>query len=387
MVQADRWAMPAFLPLMARDFGKTVPSLGVIVVAYLLPYGLLQLVYGPVADRFGERRVIETACGLMSAGILLSALAPSFGLLVLARGITGVGAAGVPPLGISLLNDLVPRLQRARSLSRYMSISFMGQLLSMLVGATVAGIVGWRPVLFAYGLLSFVTLLDLYRSLAVARGIEAPGHRHGFLWSYSELLRSPGARTLFPAIALEGFLINGLFSFLGGFFSEEIGLSSLNIALILSMFGIAAVAIGPLTKFLWSTLPLGRSTAAAALIGAAAAALYLFPPSSALVNLPATFLLGFSFILGHNAFLSAAGNMGRGARSTSMAMVALCFMGGGALGVQAASWIISHWSYRVLFAVWSVATLASALGYMKTLDQDPRMEATPGVAGGTDDPG
>ena len=147
-------------------------------------------------------------------------------------------------------------------------------------------------------------------------------------------------------------------------------------AMILSLFAVAAVLGGPLTKRVWAMRPLNHSTAAAAAVGLLGCLLLFAMPATMVSVATASFLLGVSFIVGQNAFMSATWQMGATFRSTSMAMVALCFMVGGAAGVQVASTIVLSSSYRVLFGIWSLATFVSmALCYVLLGTRAPRSAA------------
>ena len=64
-----------------------------VVTAYLLGFGAAQIVYGPLADRYGRRPVLLAGLAIYTLFGLLAALAPSFDMLLLARVLQGLGAA------------------------------------------------------------------------------------------------------------------------------------------------------------------------------------------------------------------------------------------------------------------------------------------------------
>ncbi|MEW5961682.1 MAG: MFS transporter, partial [Chloroflexota bacterium] len=57
-VMADNWVVSPILPAIAGDLGQEVTRAGLLITAYMLPFGLFQLVFGPLADRYGKRQVL-----------------------------------------------------------------------------------------------------------------------------------------------------------------------------------------------------------------------------------------------------------------------------------------------------------------------------------------
>src|SRR5690606_41930501 len=86
-----------------------------------LGVGVAQIGYGPLADRYGRRPVLMAGVGLYVLFSLLAALAPSFELLVAARVGTGLGAASLRVLAVSIVRDRYS----GRTMARVMSLSFL----------------------------------------------------------------------------------------------------------------------------------------------------------------------------------------------------------------------------------------------------------------------
>jgi MFS transporter, DHA1 family, multidrug resistance protein len=92
-----------------------------VITAYLLGFGGAQLIYGPLADRFGRKPVLMAGLALYVLFSVLAAFSPSFELLIAARVGTGIGAAALRVLAVSIVRDRYS----GRTMARVMSLSFL----------------------------------------------------------------------------------------------------------------------------------------------------------------------------------------------------------------------------------------------------------------------
>src|ERR1700684_3200642 len=94
----DQTIVATALPTIGRQF-QDVSSLSWVITAYLLASTAVAPVFGTLADIYGRRGMIITALGLFIAGSILCAVAPNITVLILARGLQGLGGAGIMPGG------------------------------------------------------------------------------------------------------------------------------------------------------------------------------------------------------------------------------------------------------------------------------------------------
>lgn len=92
-----------------------------VITAYLLGFGVTQIVYGPLADRHGRKPILMIGLGLYVTFSVLAAFSPTFELLIAARVGTGVGAAALRVLAVSIVRDRYS----GRTMARVMSLSFL----------------------------------------------------------------------------------------------------------------------------------------------------------------------------------------------------------------------------------------------------------------------
>jgi MFS transporter, DHA1 family, multidrug resistance protein len=92
-----------------------------VITAYLLGFGVTQIIYGPLADRFGRKPILMIGLSLYVLFSVLAAFAPTFELLIAARVGSGIGAAALRVLAVSIVRDRYS----GRTMARVMSLSFL----------------------------------------------------------------------------------------------------------------------------------------------------------------------------------------------------------------------------------------------------------------------
>ena len=148
LVPLDAAVNVAFAPIV-RAFALPVPAIQWVVISYTLTHASLTLVFGRVGDMLGYRRLFLIGTGWSAAAFALCAAAPSFGWLLAARVLQGVGAALVLSCGAALATSLYDEERRARVLGFYtMVFGIAGAAAPVLAGLLVQ-YWGWSAV-FAF---------------------------------------------------------------------------------------------------------------------------------------------------------------------------------------------------------------------------------------------
>lgn len=139
--------LPVF-PSIREAYGLPADSTAVAMVttAYFLGLGTGQLVYGPVADRFGRRATLYIGYGVYAAGALAGLIAPSLNLLLLSRVLWGLGAAGPRVVTQAAIRDRFAGEDMARALSLVMSVFVLVPIVAPMAGAAVVAVTSWRWV-------------------------------------------------------------------------------------------------------------------------------------------------------------------------------------------------------------------------------------------------
>lgn len=149
--------LPAF-GRMRDDFGMAPDStqVGATVTAFFLGLAVAQLVYGPLADRFGRKPTLYLGLAIYVFGALAAAAAPTFGLVIASRFVWGIGAAGPRVVSISVLRDLFEGERMARAMSFIMAVFIIVPVLAPSIGAAILELGSWRVVFVAVALFGVV---------------------------------------------------------------------------------------------------------------------------------------------------------------------------------------------------------------------------------------
>ena len=207
-------AMNIFLPSlpgMAQHFGVEYGVMQLAVSAFLAVSAVLQLLCGPISDRFGRRPVLLASLAIFVLATIGTLLAPTAGWFLTFRLIQAVVTTGFV-LSRAVIRDMVPA-ERAASMIGYVT---MGMSLVPMIAPTIGGVLdesfGWRASFVAMGALGTIVLVLCWFDLGeTARGGGVPLRQQ--IATYPLLARSQR----FWGYALAATLSSGAFyAYLGG---------------------------------------------------------------------------------------------------------------------------------------------------------------------------
>ncbi|CAN5218157.1 hypothetical protein BH10PSE15_BH10PSE15_15100 [soil metagenome] len=122
-----------------------------IVTAYVLGFGIGQIVYGPLADRFGRKRVVIAALIGFVAAAVFAAHSASFEALLGARMLQGLTSASSRVLSVAIVRDRYSGRQMARTMSVAQMIFFVFPILAPTLGSVVLAFGPWRLIFYSLG--------------------------------------------------------------------------------------------------------------------------------------------------------------------------------------------------------------------------------------------
>jgi MFS family permease len=145
------------LPLFFVANGLGVERIGILKAIYPGTWGLLQVVTGPLSDRWGRKGLIVAGMWVQAAALLLTALTRSYSLWIGGSLLLGLGTAMVYPTLIAAVSDASNPLWRARSLSVYRFWRDLGYALGALAAGIIADRFGLAAAILAIAVLTFAS--------------------------------------------------------------------------------------------------------------------------------------------------------------------------------------------------------------------------------------
>ncbi len=245
------------LAQVAAGFSTTVGKAAIIITAFTVGYGLFQLAFGPVGDRFGKYRV----AGILSLGAgiatTFAAFAETLGDLTLARFVAGAISSAVIPLAFAWLGDAIPFERRQAVLARFLTAQFSGIVVSQAAGGYIGAEFGWRTVFVLVGavhLIAGVALLAELKLNPAAQPVGAPGANsfRAMLDGLRKILARPFVRVMLVAVFLEAFAMYGAFAYVGADLVHRLGASFALAGVVLAVFGAGALSYSFSARWLLS---------------------------------------------------------------------------------------------------------------------------------------
>jgi len=162
LMALNAFAIDAMVPALP-DIGQSLHvveenSRQLVVVAYFIGFASTQLLWGPLADRFGRKPVLGAGIFLYGVFALLCASAASFPLLIAGRVAMGASAAVTRVLVVAMVRDLFEREAMARVMSLVFMVFMLVPVLAPNIGQLILFVASWRAIFFV---LAFYALLML----------------------------------------------------------------------------------------------------------------------------------------------------------------------------------------------------------------------------------
>ena len=161
----DTQAISYMAPAIAREWDLPASAMGPVFSSALVGLMIGYLAVSPLADRIGHRRMVIAATTSFSVLTLLTTFAPSVGVLLAARLLTGVALGAAAPSTIALTSEFAPRRRRAT----FVLVIYCGFSLGFVAAGAAAGAVipllGWRPMFLIGGVLPLLLVPLLWRLL------------------------------------------------------------------------------------------------------------------------------------------------------------------------------------------------------------------------------
>ncbi|MGC1777070.1 MAG: MFS transporter [Xanthobacteraceae bacterium] len=373
--QAQVRVTDSLLPQIAADFHTAVGIAAIVVTAYAVAHGSIQLVIGPFGDRFGKYRTVAITCAVGTVMVALCGMAGSLPELGLARFATGAAAGGwIIPISMAYVGDVTPYEQRQTILGRYLTGQILGQLFGQAAGGVLGDLVGWRNVFFVLSGIFAVATAGLFFELItnpLTHVPRDPGKTDkGFFADYAAVLKTPFARIVIIAAFIENALLWGAFAYIGAHLHARFAISYTLIGLSVGCFGIGGLIYAALVKTFVYRLGQIRLAVAGGFTIAAGYIVLALAPSWWLAPLGTT-AIGLGFYMLHNTLQTNATQMTPQARGTAVALFSSAIFIGQTVGVGIGAVVIDRIGAAPLFLGTAATLPVLAIWFARELKNKP----------------
>ncbi|HYB23903.1 MAG TPA: MFS transporter [Solirubrobacteraceae bacterium] len=206
LIACESLAVLTIMPRVARDLGG-LSLYGWVFSVFMLGSIVGTVAAGRASDRVGPARPFLAGLALFTAGLALAGLAPTMGVLVLARAVQGLGAGAAPAICYVVIGRALPEHLRPRMLALLSSAWVLPGLMGPALSAEVTRVFGWRWVFI--GLIPLVALAGALSTQALRR-LGRPAVAAGAATAVEHRLRDALRVALGAAMLLGGFSARSL---------------------------------------------------------------------------------------------------------------------------------------------------------------------------------
>ncbi|NRQ36809.1 MFS transporter [Nonomuraea sp. NN258] len=358
LVSGQLYIVIPLLHDMAADWGASAGGLTWLVTSFGIGYGIGFLVFGPLSDRYGRRRLLLIGLPLAAVTTAAVAAGPTPEVALALRAVQGVAVAMFPPAGLAYLAERIEPGRRVAAIAAVTGAFLASAVLLQVAAQVLVEIIGWRGLFLASGLGLAAAGLGL-RAVMLP---DLPRSGGGSVWSAYRAV--PGLlfdRVLMLRYAATVVVLAGFVAIYTGF--QIFGMASPGELLALRAAGLPAIVLVPLLMP-WLARLSGPSRAVMFLTAAAAALAVIALTGASGLGLVVLLTVYVAAIAGGlpslNESISARAGQARG---TALALFSFGLAVGGSAGPLAASafggFTTLAYGLAAAMAVAALAVLAS----------------------------
>jgi predicted MFS family arabinose efflux permease len=330
----------ALLPRLSLDFGVGIAKASAVITGFTVAYGAMQILFGPLGDRYGKLRVIGLASAVAALATLACFLAPGFEPLVASRLIAGAFCGAIIPLSMAWIGDVVPYEDRQPVLARFL----LGQVLGIAAGISAGGFAAehasWRWPFAAIALWLGVSAVLLLRA-----SLTDPAHKGAanarFFRNLADVARVPWARVVLVTVFTEGCIVFGALAFIPTHLHFARGFDLAWAALTVVAFSLGGVFFAVFARHVVRRLgEVGLATTGAAFLATGLTGIAL-STTRGLAG-ASCLVAGLGFYMLHNTLQTNATQMAPERRGAAMALFASCLFMGQSAGIAMVAALAEH---------------------------------------------
>jgi MFS transporter, DHA1 family, inner membrane transport protein len=233
-IGTTEFVIMGILPEVARDLRVSVPAAGLLVTGYALGVAVGSPLVATLTARWPRKPTLVGLMAVFVLGNVLSAAAPSYGLLMVGRAVAALAHGSFFGIGSVVASGLVESRRRAGAIALMFTGLTLANVLGVPLGTLVGQAWGWRATFWAIAGFGGLAVLAVAR-LVPATDPQGPGEESDHPW---RVLRRPG---LLLALLLTVLGFGGIFTaftFITPLLEQCTGLSPRRVTAVLFLFGL-----------------------------------------------------------------------------------------------------------------------------------------------------
>lgn len=357
------------LPALAREFDTGLREVAWVISMFAITYGLMQVVYGPLADRVGKFRVVAFTTLACSLGCVACALSPGLGWLVASRVLVAAFAAAIIPVSMAWVGDNSAYEVRQETLARVGLGTTLGLVSGQFLGGLFTDTAGWRwgfafvglLFLLAGGWMWFDPHARAKSSTATAPSVSPLATQPPWQQALA-VLRQRRPRRILGTVLLHGASVFGAMALVASHLHESLAISLARSGALAGLFGVGGVLYMLAARVLIRRLGSDGLCRTGGILVVLSFGTIAFTSGWSLAAL-ASVLSGIGFSMFHNTLQAHASEMAPRMRGIGMSLFAGTLFAGQSMGVLVASSLIDAVGMATIIALGGCSMLVLALAF------------------------
>ena len=351
------------LPRVADDTGVSVSVAGQLITASALVAFVFLVLLGPLSDRYGRRPTLMAGLAVMAFAAVGSALTSSYAALMAMRVLSGLADALVLPAAAAAISDYFRGKDREVALNLLLIPMGAAAVVGLPVVVIVSDMLDWHAAFLVFAAFNVAALIGvrwLLPPISVAAPVNQSLADH-YRKSYGDVLGTRTAVAILGAAVLGAAVWNGMITYAGAFFEDELAAEGLSLSALFAALGAAYVVGGVIGAVLARRLP----PRPIAIWSALAGALLLLPLVTSTALWPVSVAFALAFAASRAPGIAALTNMlldlAPEAQGTAISTYGIIATSGMLVGAASGGVAIAFEGYIGMASLFTTLALAAAL--------------------------
>ena len=236
LIGCDTFIISPLVPLISHSLNIKVGSGGYLVTLYSIFYVIFSPLLGPISDRIGRKKMIATGMFIFAISSFATGMATRFSIMLIARALTGVGAAFAAPNVWSYIGDFFEYKERGRITAIIASALSLGMILGVPIGSFLAELINWEESFYVLGVISAVATLGILIGFPEIMVKNSTNENYGN--QFKKVFKQSSVIYSFFVTLCIAFANFGLYTFLGYWINKCFNLNVSYVGLFLIVAGI-----------------------------------------------------------------------------------------------------------------------------------------------------